>query len=147
MNQRPTENAPAGFPRLKWRIGVAMAEAGVRTNRELKKRLAAAGYKTSEPTLCRLRKVDLRSIDLELLAALCAVLNTSPNKLLAPAGGWPRPAYEPPTGKTRRELNARQGVGGASSQDDATAVPPQTEPAPMLGPRIRAVTSPERTLK
>lgn len=147
MSQRPLDDAPVDFPRLTWRIGVAMAEAGVRTNRELKRRLTAVGYRTSEPKLCRLRKVDVRSIDLELLAALCAVLATSPNELLAPPGGWSRPALAPTTGKTLCDSNARGDADVAPNQNIPPAVPPQSAPVPMLGPRIRAVTSSERAFK
>lgn len=90
MSTRGNINKHDGYAPLLWRIGVAMAEAGIRTNRELKKRLAAAGYETSEATLSRLRNVNLRAIDLDLLAALCAVLATTPDELLAPKGGWPK---------------------------------------------------------
>ena len=145
MNKGAPENSPTDYPRLNWRIGVAMAEAGVRTNRELKKRLAAAGYQTSEAKLCRLRKVDLRSIDVELLAALCAVLTTSPNELLAPSGGWPRPATAPPLSQARSNKAGNPGIERElQNVEPLTATP---KPAPMLGPRIRAVTSTEMAAK
>ena len=40
MNTGHPEAVALKYPRLVWRIGVAMAEAGIRTNRDLKKRLA-----------------------------------------------------------------------------------------------------------
>ena len=145
MNRRPTEKAAPSFPRLNWRIGVAMAEAGIRTNRELKKRLATAGYQASEAKLCRLRKVDLRSIDVELLAALCAVLATSPNDLLAPLGGWPRPATASSVREARSNPPGNPGLEGELNNIEPPAATPK--PASMLGPRIRAVTSAERAAK
>ena len=124
-----------------------MAEAGVRTNRELKKRLSRVGYRVSEAKLCRLRKTDLKSIDLDLLAALCAVLATSPNELLAPAGGWPRSAQALPTNAKQPDRNAGRGIADPSQQNDPPDAPTQSESSTMLGPCIRAVISKERTLK
>ena len=139
-----TDAVTPNYPRLVWRIGVAMAEAGIRTNRDLKKRLASTGYKTSEATLCRLRKTDLRAIDLELLSALCAVLGCTPDTLLAPTGGW----------SNRLTANS---LGGDSAPNSAVAqetIPPRDKTPPpnpasstMLGPRIRSVTSAERAQK
>lgn len=147
MSKRAPSNPTAGFPLLNWRIGVAMAEAGVRTNRELKKRLSEVGYKTSEATLCRLRKVSLRSIDVELFSALCAVLGTSPNELLAPEGGWRTPARSLLPGTAQRNEPPSQGPAGSPS-DIAPLAPSQTTGrSSLLGPRIRAVRPFEKTMK
>ena len=129
-----------GYTPLVWRLGVAMAEANIRTNRELKKRLADTGYKTSEATLSRLRKVELRAIELDLLAALCAVLTTTPDELLAPMGGWPK----------RNERVAPSTPAAPRIESDRTDLrldaAPVSEPrvpaaSSMLGPRIKAVRS------
>lgn len=138
MSTHGTINDQDDYAPLVWRIGVAMAEAGIRTNRELKKRLAAAGYKTSEATLSRLRKVDLRAIELDLLAALCTVLATTPDELLAPKGGWPK--------KNVRVTPTTQPAAISDSAENRPLIKetpiPETSNASeptMLGPRITPV--------
>lgn len=136
----------AGYPLLVWRIGVAMAEAGIRTNRELRKRLTEVGFQTSEATLCRLRKVDLRAIDLEMLAALCAVLGATPDDLLAPKGGWPsRQSRTAP--RTESAPSRKHSIDNLASTNAPGPKLEKPTASSMLGPRIKPVNTMERARK
>ena len=74
-----TEQRP---PVIAWRLRVLMAEREIRTTRALGKRLAEYGVIRSEPQLGRIVNGSLRSIDMQVLAALCAVLEATPGDLL-----------------------------------------------------------------
>ncbi|MBY4599716.1 helix-turn-helix domain-containing protein [bacterium BD-1] len=143
MNEKVAGTKPGDYPRLVWRIGVAMAEAGIRTNRALKKRLAEFNYHTSEAKLSRLRKVDLRAIELDLLAALCAALGTTPDQLLAPPGGWRQRIAQPASPKSGASPSAAE-VGPQPINAPSPQEPTESPTASMLGPRIRPMNPMER---
>ena len=71
---------------LAWRLRVVMAERDIRTTRALCQRLAQAGIVISEPQLGRIVKALPRSLNLTLLAGLCAVLDVTPGDLLIVPG-------------------------------------------------------------
>lgn len=69
-------------PVIAWRLRVLMAERDVHTTRALRKRLADYGIVRSEPQLGRIVKGLPRSMDMQVLSALCAVLDVTPGDLL-----------------------------------------------------------------
>ena len=129
---------------LRLRLGVAMAQAGIRSNRELKKALVEVGYRISEPTLSRLRKTPCKTVDIGLLSALCCVLNCQIGDLIYPDGGWPDRSRE-----ANRYGHADGRDRAQSSDPPALPVPleekPITkEPHPITGPKARLLSFSKR---
>lgn len=124
-----TEQRP---PVIAWRLRVLMAEREIRTTRALGKRLAEYGVIRSEPQLGRIVNGSLRSIDMQVLAALCAVLEATPGDLLIIPG---------------KRASGRSNTINASSRPAQPAfAPPSTtervDPAPIPTERPRATVFP-----
>jgi len=129
---------------LRLRLGVAMAQAGVRSNRELKKALVEVGYRISEPTLSRLRKTPCKTVDIGLLSALCCVLNCQIGDLIYPDGGW----------RDRSRGGNRNGQAderdrAQPSASPALPAPPEAKPItkaphPITGPKARLLSFSKR---
>ena len=67
---------------IRWRLRMAAAERGVWTAAELRRLLASeAGYELSAPSVTALLTGDPALVKLTTLAALCEVLQCTPNDL------------------------------------------------------------------
>jgi len=117
--------------KLQWRIGIVMAERGIRTNRDLVRRLRDVGYRISEPTMSRVRRQLPAKLDTEFLSALCHALEAQPGDLLhIPTISSP----EQETGVT--PISPPE---AAPPSSDAAPTPPrQTSPmSRAVGPKLR----------
>ncbi|GAB3732463.1 hypothetical protein GCM10028794_09520 [Silanimonas algicola] len=121
-----------------------MAQAGIRSNRELKKALVEVGYRISEPTLSRLRKTPCKTVDIGLLSALCCVLNCQIGDLIYPDGGWPDRSRE-----ADRYGHADRRDRAQSSAPPALPATPEAKPItkaphPITGPKARLLSFSKR---
>jgi DNA-binding Xre family transcriptional regulator len=80
----------------QWRLRQLMNDRGIDTTTELRRALAASGVRLSTVAVWRLVTQPPRRLSLPILAALCNVLDCSPNELITTSRS-PTPNTQPET--------------------------------------------------
>lgn len=124
------------LPVIAWRLRVLMAERGIHTARALGKRLAEYGVIRSEPQLGRILRALPRSMDMHVLAALCAVLDATPGDLLIIPGKRALTTHNSTVAKAFPASSALAPTPSASEPVDPTTVPAD-RPRATVFPRPR----------
>lgn len=86
------------LPTVTWRLQPVMRAAEVFSNEDLKRRLAGVGVDLSSSQVHRLVTETPERLNLTVLAALCQVLDTTPDDLIHTRDAQPKPARTASTG-------------------------------------------------
>ena len=100
-----------------------MAERNIRTARALRKRLAEQGVMLSEPQVGRVINHLPRLMNTKILAALCAVLDTTPGELLVIPGKRSAPPQLDDTVDRSPHAHQSATVLTRAVTSDLTAIP------------------------
>lgn len=122
---------------FRWRLRVMMAERGIRTVTELRRRLEPLGVEISTQQLNRIVTDLPQRLNTDLFAALLTVLRCTPNDLFAverapsaDGSSWEHD-FERAAPVPRKRAARRNAIGEMSPAGDAELVGPKVTPFPL----------------
>lgn len=124
---------------FRWRLRVMMAERGIHTVTELRRRLEPLGVDISTQQLNRVVSDLPQRLNTDLFAALLTVLRCTPNDLFAvdserppstDENGWKNDVERAPPPLRKRALR-RKALGETPSADDEDLLGPKVTPFPL----------------